>query len=67
MINENIEVTIVSIKGDHVKIGIKAPENVKVYRSEIFEEIQKANREALNIKPDMMKNITDLFNKNKKD
>jgi carbon storage regulator len=64
MIGDDIEITIVNIKGDHVKVGIKAPTNVKVYRKEIFEEIKKANIEATNIKPDAMKNITDLF-KNK--
>jgi carbon storage regulator len=64
MIGDDIEITIVNIKGDHVKVGIQAPTNVKVFRKEIFEEIKKANIEATNIKPDAMKNITDLF-KNK--
>lgn len=63
MIGDEIEVTIVSIKGDHIKIGINAPNNVKVYRKEIFEEIEKANAEALNVKPDVMKNIGELFKK----
>ncbi len=63
MIGDEIEVTIVSIKGDHVKIGLNAPSNVKVYRKEIFEDIQKANEEAVKIKPDLMKNIGDLFRK----
>jgi carbon storage regulator len=63
MIGEDIEITIVNIKGDHVKIGINAPTDVKVYRKEIFEEIAKANIEATNIKPDIMKNISDLFKK----
>jgi len=64
MIGDEIEITIVNIKGDHVKIGIKAPTNVKVFRKEIFEEIKKANIEATNIKPDVMKNISGLFKKN---
>ncbi len=63
MIGDDIEVTIVSIKGDHIKIGINAPNDVKVYRKEIFEEIQKANQEAVNIKVDLTKNIGDLFKK----
>jgi len=46
MIGENIEISIMDIKGDCVKIGINAPSNVKIYRKEIYEEIQKANREA---------------------
>ncbi|MBN2546693.1 MAG: carbon storage regulator CsrA, partial [Spirochaetes bacterium] len=43
MIGEDIEITILSIKGDHAKIGIRAPIDVKVYRKEIYEEIQAAN------------------------
>ncbi|MBR3731217.1 MAG: carbon storage regulator CsrA, partial [Spirochaetales bacterium] len=46
MIGDSIEVSILSIKGDHVKIGINAPGDVKVYRKEVFEEIQSANIEA---------------------
>jgi len=47
MIGEDIEISILNIKGDHVKIGINAPSNVKVYRKEVFEEIQAANIEAV--------------------
>ncbi|OHD17864.1 MAG: carbon storage regulator [Spirochaetes bacterium GWC1_27_15] len=64
MIGDNIELTIVSIKGDHVKVGINAPNDVKVFRKEIFEEIQKANIEAANVKPDVLKDIGNLFKKN---
>lgn len=65
IIGDNIEVQVVNIKGDHVKIGIKAPKNIKVYRKEIYEEIQKANQEALKIDPKAIKNISDLLRKNK--
>ena len=63
MIGENIELTIVSIKGDHAKIGIKAPLNIKVYRKEIYDEIQAQNIRAAKIKPDDLKNVGDLFKK----
>ena len=46
MIGDDIEVSIVDIKGDQVKLGIKAPKNVKVYRQEVFEAIQEENRSA---------------------
>ncbi len=46
IINDTIEVWVVDIKGDQVKLGIKAPRDVKVYRHEVFEEIQAANRAA---------------------
>lgn len=46
IIGENIEVIVLETRGDSVKIGIKAPKNVTVYRKEIFEEIKKANQQA---------------------
>jgi carbon storage regulator len=47
MIGTEIEVWVVDVKGDQVKIGIKAPKNVKVYRHEVYEEIQAANKAAV--------------------
>ena len=46
VIGENVQVSIVDIKGDQVKIGIDAPTSVKVYRYEVFEAIQEQNRAA---------------------
>jgi len=46
IINDNIEVIILETKGDSVKIGIKAPKNVSIFREEIYEEIKKANLQS---------------------
>ena len=46
IIGENIELTIIEIQGDQVRIGIKAPRNVSIYRKEIFLEIQNENKKA---------------------
>lgn len=46
IINDNIEVIILETKGESVKIGIKAPRNVTIYREEIYEEIKKANYQS---------------------
>ena len=46
MIGDEIEVVVLSIKGDVVKLGITAPRQVEVYRKEIYESIQQANKEA---------------------
>jgi len=43
VINDDIEVTIVEIKGDHVKLGITAPKDVSVHRKEVYLAIQKEN------------------------
>lgn len=46
VINNNIEITILEVKGDQVKIGISAPKEVPVYRKEVYLQIQEANKEA---------------------
>lgn len=46
IIGDNIEIVVLETKGESVKIGIKAPKNVTVYREEIFEEIKKANEQS---------------------
>lgn len=46
IIDNQIEVTILEVKGDAVKIGINAPKHIAIYREEIFEEIKKANQDA---------------------
>lgn len=47
IINNNIEITILEIKGEQVKIGISAPKEVPIYRKEVYIQIQNANKEAL--------------------
>lgn len=58
MIGDQIEVKVLAIDGDQVKLGIVAPKSVNVHRSEIFEAIQEQNKEALNVTvPDFMKQL----------
>lgn len=49
IINNNIEITILEVRGDQVKIGITAPKEVPVYRKEVYEQIQNANKEAVSV------------------
>ena len=49
IINNNIEITILEIKGDQVKIGVSAPKEVPVYRKEVYVQIQEANEAAMNL------------------
>ena len=46
IINNDIEITILEIKGEQVKIGISAPKEVPVYRKEVYIQIQEANKAA---------------------
>jgi carbon storage regulator len=48
VINNNIEITVLEIKGEQVKLGISAPKEVPVYRKEVYVQIQSANQEAIN-------------------
>ncbi len=48
VINNNIEITVLEIKGEQVKLGISAPKEVPVYRKEVYIQIQEANKEAVN-------------------
>nr|MBQ8253052.1 carbon storage regulator CsrA [Lachnospiraceae bacterium] len=49
VINNNVEITILEVKGDQVKIGIAAPKEVPVYRKEVYIQIQEANKEAMQV------------------
>lgn len=49
IINNNIEVAILEVKGDQVKVGITAPREVPVYRKEVYVQIQNANEEAVSV------------------
>ena len=60
VINNNIEITILEIKGEQVKIGISAPKEVPIYRKEVYLQIQESNKEAINAE-DVMDNLKNLF------
>lgn len=49
VINNNVEITILEVKGDQVKIGITAPKEIPIYRKEVYLQIQNANREAVRV------------------
>ena len=47
VINNNIEVTILEIRGDQIKLGISAPRDVSIYRKEVYLQIQEETKAAL--------------------
>lgn len=47
IIDDNIEVTIVDISGEQVKLGINAPKNIAIYRKEIFMQIKEENKSSI--------------------
>jgi carbon storage regulator len=46
IIGNDIELTILEVKGDQVKIGINAPKSIPIYRKEIYLQIKESNKEA---------------------
>lgn len=62
MIGDNIEITVVDIRGDKVRLGITAPSQIPVHRKEVYEAIQAENREAANVK---LEDITDVSKHNR--
>ena len=59
VINNNVEITVLEIKGEQVKLGISAPREVPVYRKEVYVQIQDSNKEAVNV--DGMEALKNLF------
>lgn len=46
VINNDIEITILEIRGDQIKLGVSAPKEVPIYRKEVYTQIQQENRES---------------------
>ncbi len=58
VINNNVEITVLEIKGDQIKLGIAAPKEVPIYRKEIYLQIQEANKAAMEVAdPEAIKNL----------
>lgn len=52
MIGDEIEITVVDIRGDKVRLGISAPRQVQVHRKEVYEAIQRENTSATGVQAD---------------
>ena len=57
MIGDDIEITVVDIRGDKVRLGINAPATVPVHRKEVYEAIQRENREAAKVRMEDLPNL----------
>lgn len=58
MIGDTIEITVVDVRGDKVRLGITAPTSVAVHRKEVYEAIQRENRNAATIDQDSVRTLS---------
>jgi carbon storage regulator len=52
IIGDNVVVTVVDVRGDKVKLGIEAPQDVSVHRREVYEAIRRENQQAAKLRPE---------------
>jgi carbon storage regulator len=52
VIGDDIEVVVLEVRGEQIRLGIKAPRDVVVHRKEIYEQIQEENQAASTVKPE---------------
>ena len=59
VINNNVEITVLEVRGDQVKIGISAPKEVPIYRKEVYLQIENENKAA--VTPESIDALKKLF------
>lgn len=64
IINDNIEITILDAKFDNCKIAINAPKDVKIYREEVYKQIQLANKMSNAVSVEAIDSLTSLIGQN---
>jgi carbon storage regulator len=57
IIGDNVVVTVVDVRGDKVKLGIEAPQNISVHRREVYEAIRRENQQAAKLRPDDVRGL----------
>jgi carbon storage regulator (csrA) len=65
IISDNIEIKIVEVRGEQVKLGITAPRDISVHRKEIYESIHEQNKNAAQTKHANLDKLSNLFKKKK--
>lgn len=61
VISDDIEVVIIGIQGDQVKLGIEAPRSISIYRKEIYDQIQQQNKDAANSSEEVVNKLENLL------
>jgi len=61
VIGDDIEITVVAIRGDKVSLGINAPRSIAVHRKEVYDAIKRENRRAMGTQPKDIKEIDQIL------
>ena len=64
MLGDEIEIVVLAVEGETVRIGIKAPKHVDIYRKEVYDTIRKSNKEAA-AHPIDMNSLSEIWRKQK--
>ena len=65
MIGDEIELTILAIEGEQIKLGINAPKNIDIHRKEIYLAIQNENKEAIKTEQNLLQGLSNYFQEKK--
>jgi len=57
MIGDEIEITIVDVRGDKVRVGVNAPTHIPVHRKEVYEAIKRENQHASHMRPELINQV----------
>ncbi len=61
MIGDDVVITVLEVRGDVIRLGIRAPREVQVHREEIYRELQASNQEAASPSDDAVRALADLI------
>jgi carbon storage regulator len=61
MVGNEIEITVLEVRGEQVRLGIRAPRNVTVHRKEVFDQIRLENRNASSVPAEVLPNLAELL------
>ena len=63
MIGDDIEITVLAVEGEQIKLGIDAPKHVEIHQKEVYLSIQQENNEATQTKTNLLENLNQYFKK----
>lgn len=63
MIGSDIEITVLAVEGEQIKLGINAPKQIDIHRKEIYLSIQQENNQAAKTEVNILTNLSEFFRK----